>query len=1728
MGVDTRKAPPLPAPTETETTTPTELTGTELSRPGDERSSYSIPDDGTPVTIRTRGHKSSRSQTSLLIEYFEGSRSSTNDSGSRSERKPSVRVRLTPSRKGKGDHLQVTESSRRASLTRRIPLDQGPSTRQIEFPDGFGDDANSMTSYASATEESNVSRNPIDIEIDRGHRRRRPASPLIPSNESYQPVNASEISAIPADSFLDGSGPGTDLKRSFSPPRGSALAAAAGVGAVAGAAAEHISNSKRRERAKLTDKPKEKSDRKRRSKSRTSSVSDQPGADDYRSSRHRSRGQQESAVSGPDSSVLSSHLTASHRSLDTQSMRSGTSRSSINNPKLLETVEDAIRRLILPELSALKREQSKRETRRGSLTSTGTSVSREDLTTPDRRRSSGQRSDGKRRNREARHDYDDGSPRSISRESIRDEYEADEADPTTPKRSGDLLKAAAAGAALSKGLSALDDKTQSEDRRQRDRRRRRADAARSRSLGGEKYADDYEDDQPAPAPPMPLMSDVNASDMTRTSILSAESDRPHSASEEMGRDISRDMPENLQRTLGTSHANVSHGDLTALPRGNKAEYAQEYETDEFGRKIPMGYHDDYIDEQDAEYSDPGDYPDRSLEDEYYSTQDVPPPLKYVPYQAGARGLSPIPSVSGYTEGGSEARMPRDSQSTGSDTYPSPEQPLERGGYGGSSHSLNSGPSNMRSREFDHMSADWRSPESSGVEYRNAPYAEDSELSQAPSAQAVRGVGANPNIVHPPTAVESAVASLVDGSMLEQSVLTGLSGRSYAGMRDSAFSYEDQAYSSRGASPEKHSGDVQRDYREERHPTPGDRSQDQSQDMSEYELDDHGRKVHRSRYRQSPTASEAAITAGAVGAAAAALKAAQGRKQATVEEVSENWAPAGVARNKSFKERTLEGYEPRNTPAHSVDRFSYDEPKLTATGMPDMNDPMPEIGYVDEDAQTNPSLVRERLDGNYDDDQWSGRETPTQQSMTDYGQVVNTKDSPASSNGLGITETAAAAALGAAAGMAAAHSREPSQDHDEWQRTSTDRKRDTLLTNPYEDASPVANPELHAGLLGARGLDPSYGAPYHTGSPGLGQKYDEGYMSNGPNARSPEVEAKGKALDFPNPSQVLGGEDPFYAPAGEAGTRQLSGMSQAMGSPFYDAATGTGIDRIENKDIVALMQHLMVRDAQRSARDTEIVALLMNAALEMRNSFREMKELIQDTGDDVIFSNSENTEKLQKAINGPRPFPGTASRSIQSSQPPTSIDDAASKKKNLWKRALAGLSAKGTNDLSRIEDMLMQLLGEVDVLKTQTAPGDSIRQEQSYENLQPEGQYEQDRGYEPEGVSTASHASQSGHLSNPQLRSPGSRPGNEHKFSDNRVSTVQEHEDEYQYDHPSPANERSDPVMSGAGHFDQVQRGGSVPPETPSQPTSSSNQQQALSADNTPRTEKGKKHKSSSSSSWIPKISRWSETTASSVGKVFRGSGNLKKESRYDDSRQLPASRSGSSLASYDHTYEHDPFGEDKLHSGFSDPNLGTTIQNAEPQSPQQPQQMSPEEFKYRAHRNSLNLQHPQPRPGHTERFRTTLETSAQEYDCPETPKSADWAGSATSLNRLPQNTDGYSNASTAAREADYLPTSPGGSSGPPRPPKEPIDGYTGRTPPRPRISKLAKGSPLQNQVYEYDAGYGSGAPGSPGSGSPRPENRNLNAALGLPSRRPSGPRAMTPKSPEDDVERRRKRSKLRL
>ncbi|KAL9097994.1 MAG: hypothetical protein Q9187_009758, partial [Circinaria calcarea] len=114
---------------------------------------------------------------------------------------------------------------------------------------------------------------------------------------------------------------------------------------------------------KLGDKPREASSgsrRKHSDKSRSRSVSKELLEADSKSSRSRSRRhrEDESLTTGAESSLITnSLLSANRKSADQHSFRSGTSKSSINNPKLLETVEDAIRRLILPELKELKKDQ---------------------------------------------------------------------------------------------------------------------------------------------------------------------------------------------------------------------------------------------------------------------------------------------------------------------------------------------------------------------------------------------------------------------------------------------------------------------------------------------------------------------------------------------------------------------------------------------------------------------------------------------------------------------------------------------------------------------------------------------------------------------------------------------------------------------------------------------------------------------------------------------------------------------------------------------------------------------------------------------------------------------------------------------------------------------------------------------------------------------------------------------------------------------------------------------------------------------------------------------------------------------------------------------------------------------------------------------------------------------------------------------------------------------------
>jgi hypothetical protein len=102
----------------------------------------------------------------------------------------------------------------------------------------------------------------------------------------------------------------------------------------------------------------------------------------------RRKHHEDDIIPSPESSLLSTSAVSSNRkSGDQYSIRSGASKSSINNPKLLETVEDAIRRLILPELKELKKDQKvmnntnkfERDRERDMMTNYSSTSSRDEL-----------------------------------------------------------------------------------------------------------------------------------------------------------------------------------------------------------------------------------------------------------------------------------------------------------------------------------------------------------------------------------------------------------------------------------------------------------------------------------------------------------------------------------------------------------------------------------------------------------------------------------------------------------------------------------------------------------------------------------------------------------------------------------------------------------------------------------------------------------------------------------------------------------------------------------------------------------------------------------------------------------------------------------------------------------------------------------------------------------------------------------------------------------------------------------------------------------------------------------------------------------------------------------------------------------------------------------------------------------------------------------------------------
>lgn len=1502
MGVDTRR-PVLPAPTESlvdttgDSATPTDL-ATDLSRRTD-KTSYSIPDDGSPITVATRRHrdrddKLSRShrdsQTSLLIEYFEGGKSSGGVVS-----RPSVRVRVTPSghRKIKDrDHIQITESggSRKPSYTRRISLNS-PSSKHKQ-PADFGADDQSVSDSNSVEEESPHSSRRPPVEIEFVNREQGSELSAVSRDTRYMPTT-SEISSMPADSMLEAtSSAGPRRKRSQSLERGSPPDEKGLLKTPSRQRSRSLSTERIAHRVaeKLSGSPQETSSGKHKSKSKSKSAGKEYLDPEPKPSRRRRHEKFEEDIPSAESSLLSTSAVSSNRkSADQYSIRSGASKSSINNPKLLETVEDAIRRLILPELKELKKDQkvmsNKSKFERDMTMSYSSTSSRDEL---GRRLSKHASAPDVRKpkvvlNKDSKDEgivlAGDSGPKPKERKSSKSSETSDagwvkwgrpeltEQDKLRRQKSKGLRDAHAAGrvgSVLTSTALKHHDSTSSLGKNEQ------------RKGGSRKSVENFNETELAfqkhNVPLMPMRSEVD-SELTRTSLLSERTESPTPRKKTSHADVSRGSPRQVvsptSRTptrtpldsryeLGMRHGNQSHHDLSihSISDRDLRGKSQSPGTNSGDWAIAAAAAANLLDAAHA----------GSTEGEHYG-----------------RALSPIQSVA----------------SDQTETRHHKQPHLEGQGDGEprlSIDSLSSAPSTDLARSTRH---DGTSPQSQSGVLRGEEgpelgyersrhvsedelYAQDEESKRSiddedsdvdfmdkikEGQRVTNGAAANPQIVHP-FGVESAVASLMDPSVLE-SQSSQSANRSQTALAERSGS----------RSPQKRGSPLK-----------------QVQEAPSSDETSFPRRMGVTSPPQSVTQSiEDLEEAGMMGAAArgrgieSPLPDADARSQESESEINTNpsiiQGPiGGIAQGNGDHW----AYDSRSPPGGQV---PYYDP---ATGPPG--------GAKDLDAEYY-ETARNIFGG---DDYY-----PDQRAAQLFGSPAGAKD---------------------------------------------------------EGYVSAANP-----------MSPSVGTPKQ-GDRALGN-VDAGGMG---------------AFESPN-----GEDDPFAA----GHQRHFSGYSHGIGSPLYDSATGRGIERIQSKDIVALMDHLTVRDAQRNARDTEILVTLVRSAAEMRNSFEEMKKFIAQQDEMLQDSSDKQHDRTLKALGGPRPLPTSGSRGRQLNA--LDDEDLQSKRQNIFKRALKGLSLKSGNDLTKIEGMLEQLLEEVEALR------------EGREFAGPRRASTDANAFEPNGQNGAVAGSRSPYMSSP-------RPAT----ADPRVSTVpEEDEDDLEIDEDDPYVTAHLPVQEPARH----ERAGSLPLATPPRKPVATG---ARSTETTPKAsdkiDKARKHKSSSSSIF-PKISRWSKMTASSMGDNIRNSMQPGRKER----PQSEISRSGSDLGqdAYKGNY-YDPQGDDRIRSSYT---LDEDQQENRPPSPLVPSQVS-EAPKYRAHRGSLDLQHPQPRQGPTRRYQNHLESQAQTYATPESPASEHW-GSNPSLSGVNPNPNRFSGGSRLSpiSDAGYSETS-SRHTGPPRPPKIKDDG----------------------------------------------------------------------------------------
>lgn len=1504
MGVASQN-PPLASTATASVVAPSDL-ASDISRRTN-LTSFILPEDGSPLTLDTskilsdkNGVLGRNGQTSLLFEYFEGGKP-----GDKRATRPSVRVRVTPGAKKvrAGDAVRITEigRDRKPSHSKRILLGKRHDSTVFE---------NTDVSQSS----SSISVRPIEVELL--HNTSDVSSDVTSHSRYLKP--GSDVSSMPADSLLEDT------------------------------VASHASV-RRRSRSSGMENPTDKDYLKAPDQAQTRNISQERIAQNVIEKLNRGRMSHEQEIrkssntreadpntkdmigesfprrSHRTSLDLGDQRTGSETNIlktkDGSSSRSNVSRSSIsNNPKLLQVVEDAIRRMILPEIETLKRQQTiKQDRRRATYGGKDSLLSESSISQGEEEHRFAKASSQTQMNPEVvlRKDVErsisGGSGSRKEHRLPRKEGKAEDGHTSNhqdPLDSVLLKKRETQHEQRERRSSRSSVDTWDHDLRER-RKKRSTGSSRSESRANT----EEEHYRPGEIPALPMRSEIADSDITRSSLLSAESDTaetPRPSSRAVPDDVgsSRRSSRNSSRATPSSTKHTPQGRLSSRQSPGSGHSRDANDSPVTARVTPTAVRD----EAPAAKGD-GFY--EYTVGQHREPQVWPHDHSYGNDVAQGKGSSYEKSTAGRqynetphrksrrpTEGSRVVASPR---STSSDrpselslgsalSTPAIQRVSSRPEHDGE-HKQHDEGRNADERERGSLKrSSLPDQEEEDDFYNNQRQLNNhyrTELGYDPHSDSIHGayahtdeshnksfyshtdqnedqrvgnVGNSPEYYHGPEGVESNVASLLDPSVLESSAVASRSIQSQV-TEDSNLSGSELPIG------ERHDGE------------------------NPY--------LKRSSGLDNSTSKK--------------------RWQAIRERArSLSQSPVRGEQDESDQTHTMSRDVGRDDAHYEDRREDFKQDRMARLDRPWS------AGF----QQTSESSLEMRLQ---DDKQYDGPQGPRNKHATSRNLAASSRQ------------------------------RSGAQDVRSHRR---EKHEESSVTVQQKDSGEYL-PKLQGRYSDNEFVSPILGRAKH-----VPQRSRDLMSSNAPTP-----------LSFSKPPPVLFDENKsskYVRPAVKFPQRGSEREHQDHDEKYESKVAGNrdttnveGAPDIESKDVVALMDHLTVRDGQRNARDTELLVTLVRSAAETRNSFYDMKGFIE-AQNQINMRNTDagvnhTVSELKNSNASPSVQRVTRTFTNETAELPT-------KKRSFFSRALKGLKSRSNNDLTVIEDMLMQLLDEMEDLREAQglarAPGISneILLKESADSLA--------------GVrDLCRNDGRNGEVSSPQAFHGSEEYGGRKNRQSGATTYAEEdiHNDNDREMNNKTPTQRSYQARNKAG-------------------TSQSPKEE----DQADLYNRDKQNKRGSFFSAIPKISRWSKSTTASGGH------DTEKEQVSSE-----ASRSGVHVDVFDGDKPNRPHDDDRLlvanpviradnheQSEFRYPPTGPEVTD---------------DPRYQAQHQALTLQHPQPRAGPTHRHQSHLESQASGYGedevVPPISPDSDTLGSVPSLARFPGGAMAARVATTGAPQA---------------------------------------------------------------------------------------------------------------